>query len=119
MTNEKYMNMIRNNPYVIDRIENPSEEMQLLAVQMNGLALQYIKHPSEAVQKAAVANTARAIQFIDHPSEDMLLQAVQSGWNNLSYIKIRHRNSSTPPWNSPAGPSNTSKPRTKTCSCGP
>lgn len=67
MTNEKYMNMIRNNPYVIDRIENPSEEMQLLAVQMNGLALQYIKHPSEAVQKAAVANTARAIQFIDHP----------------------------------------------------
>ena len=36
MTNEKYMNMIRNNPYVIDRIENPSEEMQLLAVQMNG-----------------------------------------------------------------------------------
>ena len=34
MTNEKYMNMIRNNPYVIDRIENPSEEMQLLAVQM-------------------------------------------------------------------------------------
>lgn len=61
MTNEKYMNMIRNNPYVIDRIENPSEEMQLLAVQMNSLALQYIKHPSEAVQKAAVANTARAI----------------------------------------------------------
>ncbi|WP_302485792.1 hypothetical protein [uncultured Megasphaera sp.] len=46
MTNEKYMNMIRNNPYVIDRIENPSEEMQLLAVQMNGLALQYIKKPS-------------------------------------------------------------------------
>lgn len=46
MTNEKYMNMIRNNPYVIDRIENPTEEMQLLAVQMNGLALQYIKHPS-------------------------------------------------------------------------
>ena len=45
MTNEKYMNMIRNNPYVIDRIENPTEEMQLLAVQMNGLALQYIKHP--------------------------------------------------------------------------
>lgn len=26
MTNEKYMNMIRNNPYVIDRIENPSEK---------------------------------------------------------------------------------------------
>ena len=32
MTNEKYMNMIRNNPYVIDRIENPTEEMQVCSL---------------------------------------------------------------------------------------
>ena len=61
MTTEQYMNMIRNNPYVIGRIENPTEEMQLLAVQLNGQALQYITNPSPAVQEAAIANTARAI----------------------------------------------------------
>lgn len=65
MTTEQYMNMIRNNPYVIGRIENPTEEMQLLAVQLNGQALQYITNPSPAVQEAAIANTARAIQFIE------------------------------------------------------
>ena len=50
MTTEQYMNMIRNNPYVIGRIENPTEEMQLLAVQLNGQALQYITNPSPAFQ---------------------------------------------------------------------
>ena len=79
--------MIRNNPYVIGRIENPTEEMQLLAVQLNGQALQYITNPSPAVQEAAIANTARAIQFIDNPSEDIKLQAVRAGWNNLSYLE--------------------------------
>ncbi len=83
MDTAKYLNMIQNNPYVIERIENPTEEMKLLAVQTNGLALQYIPHPSEA----AVANTPRAIQFLENPSETLLLQAVQHGWNNLAYIK--------------------------------
>ena len=86
MTTEQYMNMIRNNPYVIGRIENPTEEMQLLAVQLNGQALQYITNTSPAVQEAAIANTARAIQFIENPSEDIKLQAVRAGWNNLSYL---------------------------------
>jgi len=53
MDTAKYLNMIQNNPYVIERIENPTEEMKLLAVQTNGLALQYIPHPSQAVQEAA------------------------------------------------------------------
>lgn len=79
--------MIRNNPYVIERLENPTEEMQLVAVETNGLALQYIKNPSAAVQKAALQNTPRAIQYIENPSEDMLLQVVNAGWNNLDYIK--------------------------------
>ena len=87
MDTAKYLNMIQNNPYVIERIENPTEEMKLLAVQTNGLALQYIPHPSQAVQEAAVANTPRAIQFLENPPETLLLQAVQHGWNNLAYIK--------------------------------
>ena len=39
METEKYMKMIRNNPYVIARIENPTDAMKLLAVQTNGCLL--------------------------------------------------------------------------------
>ena len=41
----------------IDYIDNPSEEVQLAAVNQNGYAIYYIKNPSEAVKLAAKNKT--------------------------------------------------------------
>ena len=39
--------------WAIRRIQDPSEEVKLAAVQNNGEAIYYIKNPSEAAKKAA------------------------------------------------------------------
>mgnify|MGYP000535604960 CR=1 FL=1 len=87
MTTEQYMNMIRNNPYVIGRIEKSNRRNAApgRTTERSGSPI-YYQSVYRLVQEAAIANTARAIQFIENPSEDIKLQAVRAGWNNLSYL---------------------------------
>jgi hypothetical protein len=61
----------------IQDIENPSLEVQLIAVSQNGLAIRYIDGPSEDVQLTAVEKNESAIKYIDNPIEDAQLAAVQ------------------------------------------
>ena len=44
---------LETNPQLIDLIENPSEELQLIAVSADIDALRYIKNPTEKVVKLA------------------------------------------------------------------
>jgi len=70
--------------------ENPSEQVQLAAVQQNGNAIEYIDNPSEAVQLAAVQQNGNAIKYIIRkgiiPSERVQLAAVQQDWFAIEYI---------------------------------
>ena len=61
MDNVNYLEMVKRNPYTLEHIENPTEEIMLAAVKQNGMVLQYIKNPSLAVQEAAIENEARAV----------------------------------------------------------
>jgi len=69
------LRMIKQNGWVIQFIDNPSEEMQLEAVKENGYALYYIKNPSEKVKLEAVKQNGYVIKYIDSPSEEMKLIA--------------------------------------------
>ena len=83
----------RNSAYgtALDKIEDPSETVQIAAVKKNPQELQYIKDPSEKVQLLAVTqdshklfkrgyspagNYDNAIQWIKDPSEKVQLAAV-------------------------------------------
>jgi hypothetical protein len=70
-------------------IENPSEELQLLAVKNNIHSLKYIKNPSESVQLFVVSNYGFAIRDIDGkpPSEAVQLAAVKNEGLAIRYIK--------------------------------
>jgi hypothetical protein len=68
-------------------IKNPSEAVQLAAVNQEGYVIQYIKNPSEAVQLAAVKQDGYAIQYINNPSEDVQLAAVKQNGYSIAYIK--------------------------------
>jgi DNA-dependent RNA polymerase auxiliary subunit epsilon len=60
---------------LINLIDNPSEEAQLIAVKQDGNSIKYIDNPSEAVQIEAVKQNGYAIKFIDNPSEAVQLEA--------------------------------------------
>jgi len=67
--------------------QNPTEAMQLQAVQQDGWSIRYLKNPSEAVQLAAVQENGWAIKCLKNPSEAVQLAAVQQdGWA-IGYLK--------------------------------
>jgi len=47
MTEEQYITALKNNPHGVRNIPNPTEEMQLVCVEQNGMLLQYIKNPTD------------------------------------------------------------------------
>ena len=66
-------------------IDNPSEELQLLAVTQYGGVIGYIIEkgitPSEQVQLAAVMQDGEAIKYIENPSEQLQLAAITQYWD--------------------------------------
>ena len=74
-------------PFAIQYINNPSEKVQLAAVNQNGYAIKYINNPSEKVQLAAVNKNAYAIKFIKDPSEKVQLAAVSKYGDAIEFIK--------------------------------
>jgi hypothetical protein len=71
----------------IKSIENPSEEVQLIAVQQDGDTIQYIENPSEEVQLSAVRQKGSSIRYIKNPSEEVQLAAIEQNYVGFRYIE--------------------------------
>jgi len=65
----------------ITLINNPTEAMQLAAVEKWGNVIRYLDNPSEAVKIAAVTNWPEAIGYIDNPSR-RVLEAAETARNS-------------------------------------
>lgn len=71
----------------IKEIENPSEKLQLIAVEDSGLYLQYIKNPTRKVIIAALEDDGHALKYVKNPDIGMQLAAVRTNGMALQYIK--------------------------------
>ena len=78
---------VEKNGDYIGCIKDPSDEVQLAAVNEDGTSIEFIKDPSEAVQLAAVTQDGWSIEFIKDPSEAVQLAAVKQDGNSIQYIK--------------------------------
>jgi hypothetical protein len=63
----------------IQLIDDPSEKVQLVAVQRDPFSIYYIKNPTEKVQLLAVSLNAYTIRSIKNPSEAVQLEAIREG----------------------------------------
>lgn len=81
------MKMIMQNPSSIKTIPNPSEALQLAAVNLLSATLGFIENPTEKVQIAAVGKYGPAIRYIDNPSEAVQLAAVENNGHAIEYIE--------------------------------
>ena len=79
--------LIQYNPHLIKFIDNPSEELQLMAVGKDTHLIQYIDNQSEEVQLRAVEKDPRSIEYIKNPSEEVQLRAVEKDIYSIEYIK--------------------------------
>jgi len=81
------MAAVQQTAYAIKYIKNPSEAMQLAAVKEYSVAIKFIKNPSEAVQMATVQLDGCAIYYIKNPSEAVQLAAVKKYGFAIKFIK--------------------------------
>ena len=78
------------NPNSIGLINEPSEDVKLVAVRQKPESILSIENPSEAVQLASIGqnyNSADLIKFIENPSEAVQLAAVNKNGCVIKYIQ--------------------------------
>jgi len=56
---------------ILQVIKNPSEKVQLIAVQKDGECIRYLRNPSEAVQLVAINQNKLAIRYIREPFQSV------------------------------------------------
>lgn len=84
---ENQKKLITDNPYLIKQIENPSKELQLIAIKNDPTNIQYIKNPDKEIQMIAVEKDATNIRYIETPEIDVQLVSIQENPMRLQYIK--------------------------------
>lgn len=81
------MRKILINPNCIRHMTNPSDELWLQAIALNGLVIRYNLNPSEEMKLKALEQNGMSIRYIINPSEEMKLKAL--GQNELAIRYIR------------------------------
>ncbi len=77
--------IVSNDPNVIGSIRNPSEKVQLAAVEKDFYSLEFIKNPTEKVQMSVITRNPTMIELIKNPTEKVQLATIQS---NSSLIRL-------------------------------
>lgn len=74
---EKQLEEIKEYPFSIQYMNNPSEDILLEAVRRFPNLIQYINNPSERVQLEAIKYNLFAIKQIHNPSDKVLQEAIK------------------------------------------
>lgn len=70
LTDKEKLNAIRRNVKSFDYISNPTEEMELAAVEQDGLMIRRIQWPRKSVQLAAIHQNPLCFVYIQNPCPD-------------------------------------------------
>ena len=85
--NHFFLNLIMKYPFIIRNIDDPTEEMKLLAVKRNGYAIRYIDNPTEEMKLLAVKSNVSAIQYIKNQTNKMKWLAIKSNSWAIMYVE--------------------------------
>lgn len=78
---------MKEKPWLISRITNPSEWVQLAAVKKDASFIGLIAHPTEKVQLEAISRNATLIKDIHNPTEKVQLIAVRKDPHVITEIR--------------------------------
>ena len=80
---------IKENPFNISEIKDPTEALIIEAAKQNGFIIQYFTEISEQVALIAVRQNGLALEFIDNPSYETCLEAVKQ--NGLAILFVENQ----------------------------
>ena len=89
-TEEELIRIVKNDPFYIKSIENPSEKVQLEALKNYVFAIKCIKNPTEEIQLKSVQQHGSSIFYIENPTEEVIRTAILNGAKkeDLEHIDI-------------------------------
>jgi len=90
-TEEMQLTAIRENPFVFNRLNNPTNKVILEALQLLGCILKDIKNPSKIMMEAAIKNDPMAIKYIEKPSLRLQMIAISILPEAIEEIEIPHK----------------------------
>lgn len=72
MSRKEIIEKIKENGFFIENIEDPDEELQLLAIENNAFCIRKISNPTEKVQIQAVDSFISCFKYIKRPCQDVI-----------------------------------------------
>lgn len=77
------------NPAIIKQVQNPTEQFNRQAVQLDGRNIRYINNPSKLIQEEAIKRAPDAIRYIKRPDEEIKHLAVSIRPESIEHIKVQ------------------------------
>jgi hypothetical protein len=75
---EKQLIMVKADPWSIELISDPDEELQLVAVRLDPEAVQFIENPTISVQRLVIAGNPWNIDYINNPSPAIVIEVLKN-----------------------------------------
>lgn len=88
VSEDRQINAVSQNPWLLISIVDPSEAVKLAAVTRFGDIIQHIPDPSTAVQLAAVTETPGALVYITDPEQSVAIRALLGMVNNRQFHQV-------------------------------
>ena len=86
----KIKDLLKTFPYLIALIDDPDEDIQLLAVKKDLMSIEFIYKPTKEVEMYVVKTKSNLIKYITIPDKDIQLVAVKDDPNNIEFIRNSH-----------------------------
>lgn len=72
LTREEIIEKIKDNSFFIGNVDNPDEELQLLAIEDNPFSIREIQNPTKKVQIETVETFRSCIKYIKRPCQEVI-----------------------------------------------
>ena len=82
-----FLQAIKNNPFAIQFVPEPTEEICLAAVRQSGMTVRCIKRPSQEVCFEAVRQKPEALTAVAQQTPDICIEAVKKWPTALHYVR--------------------------------
>lgn len=84
--NKYILDCIKECPFVLEHIDNQTDDMILAAIQNNGLALRYVKNHTNKYAEIAVSQNGLALKYVKKQTENICRFAIRNNGHAYRYV---------------------------------
>lgn len=87
MDDKILLKQVKENPMLLENIDNPSRDIIIAAIKKNGIAIKFIENQDFEMRRIAIESNPLSIEYMDNLEEELQVLAVKLLWNSIKLIK--------------------------------